>query len=194
MTARTGMATVIATLRSWTEAGSADYSVAGVTYWDDESLQAVLDRYRTDSRRASLQLVPEVNESNVSIYQDYYFDGGHWEEAGGGTAVWVVENSLGANIGTADYAVNYQAGHIRFTSDTAGSAYYLSGRQYDLYRAASEVWRRKAAHVAGRIDWKSDNHDIKASQLSKQYLAMAVSYEQQAPARFSRMRRVDINP
>lgn len=194
MAARDGMTTVIETLRSWTEAGSADYSIAGVTYWNDEQLQAVLDRCRTDARRTPLQLVSDVNEANVSIYQDYYFDGGHWEEATGGTAVWVVEDSLGANVGTASYAVNYQAGHIRFTSDTGGSAYYLSGRSYDLHRAAAEVWRRKAAHVAGRVDWKSDNHDIKASQLQKQYLAMAVSYEKQAPARFVKMHRADINP
>jgi len=194
MTARTGMATAIETLRSWTEAGTADYALAGVTYWDGDQLQAVLDRCREDTRRQPLMVVADVNESGVSIYQDYYFDGGHWEEASGGTTVWVVEDSTGANVGTADYTVNYQAGHLRFTADTAGSAYYLTGRRYDLNRAAAEVWRRKAAHVASRTDWQSDNHKVTASQMQKQYLAMAVSYEKQAPARFVRMRRVDINP
>jgi len=44
MTARDGMTNIIATLRAWTEAGTADYSVAGTTYWDDGQLQDTLDR------------------------------------------------------------------------------------------------------------------------------------------------------
>lgn len=193
MAARDGMSTVIETLRSWTEAGTADYAVAGVTYWTDEQLEAVLDRHRTDVRRDPLRLLSDVNEANVSIYQDYYFEGGYWEDASGGTVVWTVEDSLGANVGTADYTVNYGAGHLRFNADTGGSAYYLSGRRYDLNRAAAEVWRRKAAHVASQVDWQSDNHQIKASQLRQHYMAMAASYEKQAPAQFIRMRRVDLN-
>jgi len=192
MSARTGLSTLIETLRAWCNAGTADYSVAGTTYWTDEQLQHVLDRYRADYHRYPLTAVEEINESNEVIYRNYYAPKGFYEEAGGGSAVWTVEDSTGKDVGTASYTANYEAGHIYFTSDTGGSAYYLTARTYDMHRAAADVWRQKAAHFAGRFDWRAGEHQVSASQLYKQALAMAQYYDQIAPVRVVRLSRSDL--
>src|SRR5690606_26605129 len=129
----------------------------------------------------------------TAVYYDYYAPQGYWEEATGGTAVWQVQDSTGTDPGTANYTVNYESGHIRFTADTGGASYYLTARRYDVHRAAAEVWRRKAANVANRADWSSDNHSVKASQVRQSYLQMASYYEKQAPARVVRLFRGDLN-
>lgn len=194
--ARSGMANVIADLRGMTETSISDYSIVTgegtVTYWTDNQLQDRLDRQRTDYNRLLLNKEPRYVDGGSVIYQDYYFPAGYWEEASGGTAVWEVQDSTGAAIGTASYSVNYRAGHIRFTQNTSGSAYYLIARQYDLNRAAADVWRRKAAHVASNVDWSSDNHSFKDSQESARYLKMAQYYETQAGTRIVSVEREDV--
>ena len=196
MTVRDGMANVILALRAWAEAGTAEYTLTGTTsqtYWSDQHLQDVLDQHREDHYFEVAQVAPREGNTAVAEYYDYYFDGGYWEEASGGTAVWIVQDSTGADAGTANYTINYQTGHIRFTANTLGTAYYLTGRKYDLHRAAAQVWRQKAANVANRYDVSTDNHSLKRSQLSKQYLDMAAYYDKQSPVRFVRMMRVDVN-
>jgi hypothetical protein len=45
-----------------------------------------------------------------------------------------------------------------------------------LNEAAATVWRQKAATVASRVDWHSDNHNISASQEYEHCLKMAEHY------------------
>jgi len=192
MTARDGMTNIIATLRAWTEAGTADYSVAGTTYWDNDQLQDTLDRYRTDIHRESLASEYEYSDGEI-IYRNYYAPARYYEEAASGSDMWRIEDAAGSALGTATYTVNYHAGHIRFTADTGGSARYLVARAYDLPRAAADVWRRKAAHVAGRYDWSTDNHAMKPSQVKAHYMDMARYYEGQAQTQHVRLERSDVN-
>ena len=192
MTARTGMASVITTLRAWAEAGTAEYTLGSETYYTDDHLEDILDRHSELVQRYPMTVLTDYNDNAVAIYLNYVFPGDHWEEATSGTAVWQVEDSTGKNIGTAQYTVNYNQGVITFSADTSGSALYLTGRRYDVKRAASEVWRRKAANVSSRVTWSSDNHRVESGQLYQHYLGMAVSYEKEATARFVRTRRVDV--
>jgi hypothetical protein len=54
----------------------------------------------------------------------------------------------------------------------------LTGRSYDIYAAAADIWRRKAAHYASSsFDFSTDNHSIKRSQVYKHCLEMAEHYE-----------------
>lgn len=192
MTARDGMANPILMLRAMAEAGTAEYTLSGTTYFTDDQLQTVLDQNRTDHYFVQLGMEPREGSSNDTTYHDYYFPGGYWEEAAGGTAVWLVQDSTGADAGTGNYTVNYQAGHVRFTADTEGTVYYLTGRKFDLNRAAAQVWRQKASNVAARYDVRTDNHDLKRSQLFKHFIDMAVQYERDSAARFVRMVRDDV--
>ncbi len=181
--ARSGMTTLIDELRRRCDAGTADYT--------DDDLQAVLDGYRRVSVRRLLLAVP-TQSGGSAVYNDYYWDAGDWVEgAESGTAVWRVDDSAGSVVGTAAYTVESRAGHLRFTADTLGTAYYLTSRAYDMDRAAADLWDAKAAAVASRFDVSTDNHDLKRSQLVQHYRDMAASYRRRAPAQTSERLRDD---
>ena len=182
MAARDGMTTLITTLRGWCDAGTAEYTLAGESYWSDDHLQDTLDQHRMDYRRISMVPEAEYDDGGTAHYYSYYFPGGYWEGTASGTPAFELENSVGSAI-TTGFSVDLLAGHIRFTADQGGTIYYLSGRKFDVYRAAGQVWRQKAAHVASKFDVNSDNHRLSRSQVMRHYLSMAEHYEKQAPAR-----------
>ena len=182
MAVRTGMSHLITIVREWASAGTADY--------DDDKIQQVLDRHRADFRFQPLAVRP-YQAVNDTRYQDYYYPQRYVEAATGGSEVWRVQDSTGATMGTANYTVNYDAQHVFFSADQEGSARYLTGRAYDVHRATADVWRMKAADVADRFDVKTDNHDLKRSQLQDKYLKQAEHFERQAPARIVTMVRSD---
>jgi hypothetical protein len=176
MTARTGMATLISELRGLCNAGSADYTIAGVAYWSDDHLQRVLDNHRKEVIEEALYNVDE-NEGGTSITKRYYSHGGNYEQTTGGTAVFVVKDSNWNAVGTALYTVDYPRGEITFAGDTDGSAYYLTGRSYDLNAAAADIWDRKAAQVtSAAYSWSSDNMRVDKSGLRKEAVEMARYY------------------
>lgn len=190
--ARDGMSRNIGEIRLMCELGTADYSIAGVTYWTDNQIQEVLDGHRENIQIEGLMVQSEYTTGTV-VYKDYYWRKPDVEEYdASNTEIFHLENAGGTAVGTANYTVNYEARHIRFSSDQLGSAYYLTYRSYDLKRAAAEIWRKKAGHVAQRFDVSSDNHNLRASQMVKQYLDMSDQYRKEAIPKFSRMVRTDV--
>jgi hypothetical protein len=176
MAARAGCAEIITTLRGLCEAGTADYVLAGGTYWTSDALQDILDDHRTDVNE-ELTYAARYSGSTAEYY-DYYFASKPVERAASGSAVFHVYNSLGSAAGTADYTVNYRAGHIEFTSDQGQTRWSVRARAFDINGAAAAVWRQKAAHYqANGFDIKTDNHDLKRSQLVDRALKMAEKYE-----------------
>ena len=193
MAARSGMSTLVQDMRLMCELGTADYSVGGVSYWSDDQVQEELDKFRQTRYREPLQVESDYTDGTVT-YQDYYWHKAEVEEYDASNAeIFHLEDSLGSVVGTADYTVNYEARHIRFDADTAGSAYYLTYRYYDINRVASRIWKKKAGHVANRFDIKSDNHDLKASQLVTHYLKMSKTFASAASPRSVKMVRSDMN-
>ena len=177
MTARTGLSNLILELRGMCEAGTADYTVASVAYWDDDQMQNILDIHRRDVVFEQLQIYPvQVSGGSIS-YQDYRSQFGYYEATTGGTYIFYVQDSTGATVGTANYTPDYRRGQVQFGSDTGGTVYYLTGRSYDLKSAAADIWRRKAAHIANSFDFSTDNHSINRSQVYKHALEMAEYYE-----------------
>lgn len=163
--ARAGMSDLITQLRGLTVAGTADYSVGSIAYWTDDQLQSQLDQLRTDFARVQLVAVPRVNNGVMSYY-DYYIPDEYrfLEGTASGTAAWLLADSAGGTVAFSAYTLNLDARHLLFTSDTLGTVYYLTGRAYDVYRAAADVWERKAADVWDAFDLKTDNHDMTRSQ------------------------------
>lgn len=175
MAYRATMAAVITALRGLTDAGIEDYELAGDTYWSDLQLQDQLDAQRKDWRRITLIPQPEVGSDGAYDYFDYKIPleiGVNFEEAGTGS-IWSVKTTAGALVSTSDYTVNYPAGVIRFTADQAGEAFYLDCRTFNLNAAARTVWEVKAAHAVAGVDWKTDNHQVSASQEYDHCMAMA---------------------
>lgn len=192
MTARTGLTNLISDLRSMTNAGSADYTIAGAAYWTDDQLQVILDNNRTEVVRDELSHIEEYNSGGTLITTRYYSRYGNLESTTGGTAVFYLQNSAGSIVGTASYTPDYRRGEIIFAADTAGSAYYLTGRSYDLNAAAADVWERKAAQSAGgAFSWSTDNMSVNKTALRKEMLEMGRYYRQLAGPKVTELRRGD---
>lgn len=192
MTARSGMANLIVRLRGMTEAGTADYTLAGQGYWSDDQLQAILDSNRSQLTRWPLEAGYEFVGEGTPEYHDYLIGQKDLEEAASGTPIWRLEDGTGAAIGTADYSVNYDAGHIRFIADTRGVTYYLTARTYNLRAAAAEIWQRKAGHAAKGYDFSADGAKYDRSQIYEHCLKMAEQYRDTAGIKVSRLFRSDV--
>ena len=172
--ARTGMQTLIDTVRGYANAAPDEWEVTSdssiVTYWDDEEIQRVLDRHKREYIHALLDAQPTY-ESGSSVFKQYLLGATNVES---GTAVFKIEDTAGTVTG---YTVDYARGIATFTSDQSGKSFWWSGFAYDLDAAAADIWRIKASRVAGLVDFSTDGHSIKRSQQARAYLDMANFYQ-----------------
>ena len=183
MTARASMAGLIRELREMTAAGTADYTVAGQSYFSDDHLQTDLDNTQVLGRLVPLEPIFTPAAGAFQWFDYHIPDGiGPWiEDYTSGTALagWAVRDGSGNPLGTALYTANLDAQKITFSADQQGQIRYLDCTAYDLNAAAAQVWRRKAALEQKSVDWQSDNHKIAANQRFEHCLKMAEHYERQ---------------
>lgn len=179
--ARSGMTNLIQTLREMTFAGTADWSLGTVSYWSDNQLQEHLDRNRVDFFERELRPIPRTI-SSASVWLRYDAPYGNLETIDSGTAIFILATSAGSVVGTANYTPDYAKGIIEFSADQGGTAYFLTGRSYDLNRAAADVWARKASYYQQSYDVRTDNHGLTRSQLYKQAKEQEEYYRAQAGA------------
>ena len=174
MTARTGMATLIGTVRGLANAGTAEWTVAGtsstISYWDDDEIQRVLDRHKVEYIHADLEPVQSYSGGTV-IYLQYRANVTDIES---GAGVFKVEDVDGT---VTPSSVDYSRGIVSFATDQAGTSYWWSGYAYDLNASAADIWRMKASHVAEMVDWSTDGHNVKRSQQVSACLNMASYYQ-----------------
>lgn len=170
--ARPGMLDIISRLRTMTDAGESDYTIAGERYWSDAQLQDILDDYREDINY--FEMVPDLSRTagGTIVYKTYRSGKEFWE---GGTANFQVQDSLG-NILT-DYTANYMKGIVTFTSDTAGSARFVTGSIFDLSAAAASIWRMKAGQTSKLYSFSTDGHSMSRSDWFKNCVQMADYYD-----------------
>lgn len=161
--ARAGMANLIRRFRAMTNAGAADYEIAGVPYWSDAQLQEVLDNHRMDFYDELLDSVPQMTSGGTVKYFRY---NAPYRNLESGTN-FSLALTAGGSV-TASYSVDYNAGVITFTTDQRGTAYFLTGKTYMMESAAADVWDQKAAYYSLSYDVKTDGHDLTRSQLYKQ--------------------------
>jgi hypothetical protein len=172
--ARAGMQTLIDTVRGFANAAPDEWEVSTdssiVTYWSDDEIQRVLDRHKQEYIHELMDAQPTY-ESGSSVYKRYLLGVANVES---GTAVFKVEDVSGTVSG---YTADYTRGIVTFSTDQSGKSFYWSGFAYDLYAAAADIWRMKASHVAGLVDFSTDGHSIKRSQQAQQYLNMSQYYQ-----------------
>jgi hypothetical protein len=178
-------------LRGMTDTTPVDYHSGTIQWWDDDQLQQVLDRHRTDLLRAPLEVRPTVGAGGTLVWQDYYSTYRNLEQTLGGTALFVVEDSVGNDAGTSLWSADYARGVVSFVSNTAGTAYFLTGRAYDLNAAAADVWRTKAAQAAKNFDFSTDNHSLSRQQIMDNALKMADYYAAKAAPEVTTLYRSD---
>lgn len=178
MTVRTGMQTLIDTVRGYANAGTAEWTVetesSYISYWSDVEIQRVLDRHRIDIVHQDMQPILSYSGGSV-IYLTYDLGYGNVES---GTAVFKIEDVSGTIGG---WTMDYARGIATFSSNTSGSTYYWTGNTYDLYGAAADIWRMKAANVARMVNFSTDGHSINRGDLRKSYLEMADYFAGMSP-------------
>lgn len=174
--ARPGMIEIIHELRGMGNVGSNDYTIGGQPYWTDYQLQEILDLYREDHYLSDTEPVVTYMAGSAAYYE-YRLGAAPIEATTGGTAIFYLQNAAGSVVPGSAYTADYRRGIVSFLNDTGGEAYYWFGRSYDIYRAAAEVWRRKASYYATQFDFQTDNHRLNKSTVYQQCLKMADYYE-----------------
>jgi len=174
MAIRTGMQTLILTVRGYANAGTSEWTVTTdtgiLTYWDEYQLQQVLDRHKVEYIHADLQPIQSYSGGSA-IYLQYRTNVPDIES---GTAVFKVEDVSGT---VTPSSVDYARGVVTFATDQASKSYWWSGFAYDLNAAAADIWRLKGSHAAEMVDWSTDGHNVKRSQQVKACLDMASYYQ-----------------
>jgi len=161
---RSGMADNIARVRGLTYAGTAEYTLGTASYWDDNQIEQVLDRHRQDLVRHKLMREPNYIGGGSVIYTRLRSAYGFLETAASGTAVFVIEDSVGDDRGTATFTADYQLGIFDFAADTGGTALYLTARSYDIYGAAAELLEQWASREARCFDFSTDGQTFNVTQ------------------------------
>ena len=171
--ARTGMQTLIDTVRGFANAAPDEWEVTSdssiVTYWDDEEIQRVLDRHKVEYIHAPLEPVTTYSGGSAVVLQ--YRTGIANIE---GSTAFSVEDTSGTVVPT---AIDYARGIVTFSTDQSGKEYWWNGFAYDLYAAAADIWRMKASHVAGLVDFSTDGHSVRRSQQVQAYLNMSQYFQ-----------------
>ena len=187
------MTNLIGQVRDFTIAGTADYTLGTVNYWTDDQIQKVLDRNKLNVYHEQLVGMATYSTAGSLQWKEFYSGYGNYEETSGGTAVFVIEDGTGNAIGTSEWSVDYANGKVTFGGDQGGSIRYLTGTSYDINRAASDIWKQKAGHHAGAVNFKTDNMSINRSDLLKQDMEMATYYANQGRVRKISTERDDTN-
>ena len=150
----------------------------GTAIWTNLEAQAILDYERKDFFNSPLTYVPQAISSGgtaSTIYTVYHTEHRNLEEATSGTMAWRVFDSNGSV--TSGYSVDYKNGIVTFTSDQAGSARYLNGREFDLYRAAARGWLERTGTKASLFDFQADGGQFTKSQWFEHCVKMSEYYE-----------------
>lgn len=193
MAIRSGMANLIQRTRNLANVGLSEWTLGTETYWSDDHVEATLDLHRVEY----VETVAPIGENvaGTTEYHKYKLSFGNLEEAESGTANWSVRDSAGTLQGTANYSKNYEAGLITFTATTLGTIMTFRYNAYDLYAAAADIWRTRAANVSLYYDIKEGEHSLSRSQMFKHCIQQATLMEAKtgiAGNKMTRMYRSDL--
>ena len=191
MTARTGLTSLILQLRGMADAGASEYTLGTAVFWDDNHVQDVLDRHRMDVVHEWLNPIVQYDAAGATSYHEYRSQYGDFEATTGGTSIFVIQDSLGNNYGTATYTPDYSRGIVTFSANNMGSAAYLIGRCYDLRSAAAEIWRTKAGQTAKLFNFSTDGHSLSREQYFEHCIRMVDFWESRAGATVTEVLRGD---
>lgn len=179
--------------------GTAPASSAAISI-EYQAMQFTDDQYQTflDNRvqlitEEPLRWDPETTSGGTLTWNRALSQYGNFEESTSGTARWVIRDSIGTEMGTANYTADYQLGHIWFTASQAGTIYYLTARSYDVYGAAADALSAWANREALAFDVTIEgNSSYSRSQKRKALQDMASDYRRQARPRTARLARTDM--
>lgn len=187
--ARATMAEIIEEVRRLANAGTADTTLAGVTYWSDDQLQEIAERHGREFRRVALSPLSTYVDG-ATEYKDYPLPihDNYRIEREGVDSGFAIRTASGTT--PPSYTISWSRRMVTFASNTNGVAFYLDCRAYNVYSAVADVYEAKAGFVSAGVDWSSDNHNIKASQEHAHYKAEAMRYRAMSGGLVTMARRV----
>jgi len=188
--ARAGMADLIRQLRINGAAGATDENVNGILYWTDDQLEDILDRYSSDVNDIQLVTYSRM-ESGVTVWKTYYLPASVPLNLEGSATVgeFTVVDTLG-NVASG-YTFDLARRRVDFAVNQNGKTYYVRARSFDLNRATSELWSKKASLRAELIDWKAGTYNLKEDQIYQHALQEAQRWAGKAGFNRVRLNRDD---
>lgn len=174
--ARSTMAALIARLRiliNDTAGGSQQFS--------DDDIQNVMDAARQDVKNQPM--IPRPTFTGATIqFLDYYTDLGDWEDD-------LVLKQYLINVVTPATSEPI-AGHWTFATTTLPPI-YISGKTYDIYRAAADLLERWAARWALSYSISVDGQSLQRGMVLTMLLDLAKTYRLQQRAHSISVVRTD---
>ena len=179
MAVRTTMAALIARVRLLIS----DQLPAGSgQIFADQDIQDVLDESRVDRSNVQLQASPTYSGNTIQ-YLDYYSELGGWEDD------FTLKQYL-INVVTPATSEPI-VGHWTFATTTLPGV-YISGKIYDVYRAAADLLERWSAKWALSYDFSADGQSFHRSQASGSLQKLAQSYRHKQRPTTSSLTRTDL--
>jgi hypothetical protein len=178
MAVRTTMAALIARVRLLI-----NDTAGGSQIFADQDIQDVLDESRVDMRNVQLRGVPTYVGNTIS-YLDYYSDLGGWEDD-------LVLKQYLINVVTPATSEPI-VGHWTFATTTLPGV-YITGKQYDVYRAAADLLERWAAKWVLAYSFTSDGQSFQRAQAATALQTLASTYRKKQRAMSIGFSRGDLN-
>jgi hypothetical protein len=176
MAVRTSMAALISRVRLLIN------DTGGSPTWQDQDIQDILDASRI--QYANVALAPRPTFTGATIqYLDYYSDLGDWEDD-------LVLKQFLVNVVTPSSSENI-VGHWVFAATTLPPV-YITGKTYDIYRAAADILERWAAKVVMAYDINVDGQSLHRSQMATMLTNLAHQYRMKQRAHVINVTRTDV--
>lgn len=153
MAIRSGMQDLVAQFRSYTQE-------SGTSIFSDDRIQQILDSNSHYFTQELLTKQPYFLTGTV-VYKDYYSQN-NWLE-GTATDTTRIYNANGTTV--TNYSSDFVNGRFTFNADTRGTAYYLTGRSYNFFKAVADGWAEKASYYTLNFDFKVEGREFKKSQI-----------------------------
>ncbi len=161
MAVRTTMAALIARARLLIN------DPAGITQlFEDQDIQDVMDESRLDVVNEVMRPQPTYTGAQIQ-FLDYYTSLGNWEDD------WVIKQFLITEV-TPSLAEPI-AGHWQFSNSTLPPL-YITGKNYDIYRAAADLLERQAAQWSLSFNINVDGQSLARSQAAQALQKLALTY------------------
>jgi hypothetical protein len=157
-------------------------STGGSQQFTDDEIQDVLDESRQDVVNQVMISKPTFSGSSIQ-YLNYYTPLGGWETD------YVLKQYLTISVTPA--SVEPIPGHFVLSTSTLPPI-YITGKIYDVYRAAADLLERWSAIWVKRYNVVADGQNLQRGQMASALLKLADSYRMKQRAVSVRFTRSDI--
>lgn len=148
----------------------------------DQDIQDVLDESRVDVLNGTMRYQPTYSGTTI-LFLDYFTELGGWEDG------MLLKQYL--TVLVTPSLVEPIAGHFQFAASTFPPV-FISGKLYDVYRAAADLLERWAAKWVLRYNVNVDGQGLQRNQVQRGLQTLATTYRKKQRAGTISMMRSDL--